>query len=193
MFSSTGYKLKNPGKVFSCQRTFIYLLYLEGRGVRMFKEARNRSGLSRDEAAFRLHIGTRTLTNYEHQVTVTPPEIALRMQEIYNDPTLTARYCSEYCPIGQVFAHSVPERSNLCQSVLGLIKEQKDVEQVRSRLIDIASDGIVEDHELADFKDIMEELLDLEMKIEELKLQAARLISIPAMMQKRKTALAAAR
>jgi hypothetical protein len=39
----------------------------------------------------------------------------------------------------------------------------------------------------------MAELLDLEKRIEELKLQAARIISIPAMMQKRKRPLQAAR
>lgn len=159
----------------------------------MFREARNRAGISRDEAAFRLHIGTRTLTNYEHQITVTPPEIALRMQEIYKDPTLTARYCSDYCPIGQVFAHSVPDHGNLCQSVLGLLEEHNDVAEIRDSLIEIASDGIIDAHELDVFEDIMDELLDLEKKIEEIKLQAAHMLSIPAMMQKRKRPLQAAR
>jgi DNA-binding XRE family transcriptional regulator len=158
----------------------------------MFREARNRAGISRDEAAFRLHIGTRTLTNYEHQITVTPPEIALKMQEIYQDPTLTARYCAEYCPIGQVFAHSVPDHGNLCQSVLGLLEEHNDVAQIRDNLVRIASDGVIDEDEIPIFKNIMAELLDLEKRIEELKLQAASLISIPAMMQKRKRPLVTA-
>jgi len=158
----------------------------------MFKEARIRARLSQEEAAFRLHIGTRTLHNYERQITVTPPEIALKMQEIYQDPTLTARYCSEYCPIGQVYAHSVPEHNSLCQAVLGLLKEQEDVNQIRAQLIEIAADGIIAEDEIPIFEGIMAELLDLEKKIEELKLQAARLISIPAMMQKRKMPLVTA-
>lgn len=152
----------------------------------MFKEARNQAGMSRDEAAFRLHIGSRTLTNYEHGFTVTPPEIALKMQKVYRDPTLTARYCSNYCPIGQIFAHQVPEHNNLCQAVLGLLKEQNDVEQIRTKLIEITADGIVEQNELPAFELVMEELLDLEKKIEEVKLQAAYILSIPAMMRKRK-------
>jgi transcriptional regulator with XRE-family HTH domain len=152
----------------------------------MFKEARNQAGISRDEAAFRLHIGSRTLTNYEHRVTVTPPEIALKMQEIYRVPTLTARYCSEYCPIGQVFAHSVPEHDNLCQSVLGLLDEHSDVTELRETLTKIAADGVIDQNEKPIFETIMNELLDLEMKIKELKLQAARIVSIPDMMQRKK-------
>lgn len=159
----------------------------------MFRSARNQSGLSREEAAFRLHIGSRTLTNYEHGNTTVPPETAFAMQEVYRDPTITARYCSEYCPIGQVFAHDVPEHNNLCQSVLGLLAEHDDVGKMRDTLIEIASDGVIDEHELADFEKIMDELLALEMKIEELKIQAAKIISIPSMMQKRKRPLKAAR
>ncbi|HBK53216.1 MAG TPA: hypothetical protein DDZ44_04685, partial [Syntrophomonas wolfei] len=159
-----------------------------------FKEARNQAGLSRDEAAFRLHIGSRTLTNYEHGVTITPPEIALKMQEMYQDPTLTARYCSNYCPIGQIFAHQVPKNETLCQAVLGFLKEGNDVARVRDNLIEITADGIIDSDEMLTFEAIMDELLDLEKQIEELKLQAASILSIPAMMQrKKKTALAAAR
>jgi len=158
----------------------------------MFKEARNKSGISRDEAAFRLHIGSRTLTNYEHQVTVTPPEIALKMQEIYQSPTLTAHYCSEYCPIGQIFAHQVPEHQHICSAILGLLKEHNDVALIRDKLIEITSDGVIDNEEMLTFESIMDELLDLEKKIEEVKMQAALIMSIPAMMQKRKRPLSLA-
>lgn len=160
----------------------------------MILNARNKAGLSREKAAFRLHLAAKTLNNYENGHSIVPPETALRMQDVYKDPALTARYCSEYCPIGQIFAHQVPEHNNLCQAVLGLLKEQNDVEQIRTKLIEITADGIITQDELSEFELVMDELLDLEMKIENLKLQAASMISIPAMMQKRKkTALAAAK
>lgn len=160
----------------------------------MFLDARKRAGLSREEAAGRLDVGTRTLQNYELGPSIVPPETALRMQEVYQDPTLTARYCSNYCPIGQIFAHQVPENENLCQAVLGFLKEGNDVARVRDNLIEITADGIIDSDEMLTFEAIMDELLDLEKQIEELKLQAASILSIPAMMQrKKKTALAAAR
>lgn len=158
----------------------------------MFRSARNMSGLSREVAAAELHLATRTLNNYENGLTIVPPETALAMQEVYGAPTLTARYCSEYCPIGQIFAHSVPDHNNLCQAVLGLLKEQNDVAKVRNNLIEITADGIIDVEEIAVFEDIMEELLDLEKKIEELKMQAASILSIPALMQKRKRPLVTA-
>ena len=159
----------------------------------MFMSARNQAGLSREEAADRLFIGNRTLNNYEHGLTTVPPETALRMQDVYLDPTLTAKYCSDYCPIGQIFAHSVPDHNNLCQAVMGLLKEQNDFAKVRENLIDMASDGIIDQSELPEFEAIMEELLDLEKRIEEIKLAAAAIVSIPNLMQKRKSRLAAAR
>lgn len=158
----------------------------------MFRSARNIAGLSREEAAFSIHIGSRTLNNYEHGLTTVPPDVALRMQDIYMDPTLTAKYCADYCPIGQIFAHSVPQEHNLCSAVLGLLKEQNDFSRVRESLIDIASDGIISKDELPEFEEIMEELIDLEKRIEEIKLAAAAMISIPAMMQKRKRPLVTA-
>ena len=152
----------------------------------MFLDARKMAGFSREEAAARLNIGTRTLQNYELGPSIVPPETALKMQEIYQDPTLTAKYCSGYCPIGQIFAHEVSGQQNLCSAVLGLLKEQNDVEQIRAKLIEITADGIIEQTELPAFELVMEELLDLEKKIEEVKLQAAYILSIPAMMRKRK-------
>ena len=52
--------------------------------------------------------------------------------------------------------------------------------------IEITADGIIEQTELPAFELVMEELLDLEKKIEEVKLQAASILSIPDMMRKRK-------
>lgn len=152
----------------------------------MFLNARNKSGLSREKAAGLLNVGSRTLQNYEFGFTIAPPETALKMQDIYKDPTLTAKYCSEYCPIGQIFAHAVPDHDNLCQSVLGLLNKHSDVEQIRVKLMEIAEDGTIDDHEIADFELAMEKLLELEKKIEALKLQAARVVSIPDMMQRKK-------
>jgi len=63
-------------------------------------------------------------------------EVALKMAEVYGQPTLTARYCAEEC---------APE-----------------------------------------FQRVLDELMDLEQKIEALKLWAARIVPVAAMIRRRK-------
>ena len=47
----------------------------------MLREARNNTGLSREEAAHRLYIGTRTLADYELGKTIAPPDVVMKMAE----------------------------------------------------------------------------------------------------------------
>jgi len=139
----------------------------------MLRAARNAAGLSREEAAHRIYIGTRTLADYESGRTVAPPDVVMRMAEVYGDPTLTADYCSKVCPIGQALAHSL-DRSEFAVMVLRVLKEFADVERLKDRLIHIASDGKVCAKEVDEFKAIMREMVELERQIEELKFFALR-------------------
>jgi len=160
----------------------------------MYMQARQGTGLCREEAAHRLYIGSRTLARFELGQVVPPPDIVLRMVKLYRQPALSARYCSEACPIGQISAYPVEEKS-LPAIVLGLIKEHNDIGELRNRLIAIAEDGVVSADEVAEFERILDELLDLEQRIEAIKLWAARILPVDDMISKRKKAaqLAAAR
>lgn len=139
----------------------------------MFKVARNVAGLSREEAAQKLFIGTRTLSDYESGRTIAPPDVVLRMAEVYQQPELTADYCSKICPIGQVIAHCI-ERSEFTMTVLRVLDEFADVEKLKERLIHIAADGKVCEKEKDEFRRIMKEMVELEHWIEELKYCALR-------------------
>lgn len=134
----------------------------------MFKEARNGAGLSREVAAQKLYIGSRTLADYESGRTIAPPDVVMRMAEVYQEPELTADYCAKVCPIGQVLAHSI-ERSEFAATVLRVLKEFRDVEKLTDQLIQIAADGKVCEKEEAEFRTIMKELVELEKQICELK------------------------
>lgn len=139
----------------------------------MLRKARNAAKLSREEAAHRLYIGSRTLADYESGRTVAPPDVVMRMAEVYGEPALTADYCAKVCPIGQVLAHSL-DRSEFAISVLRLLKEFDDVKKLLNNLTRIASNGQVNAHELDEFKEIMREMIELERQIEELKFFALR-------------------
>lgn len=139
----------------------------------MLRKARNATGLSREEAAHRLYVGSRTLASYELGETIAPPDVVMRMSEVYQEPTLPADYCAKVCPIGQVLAHCL-QRSEFAITVLRLLKEFSDVERLRDDLVHIASDGRVNPHEVEDFKTIIKELIELERQIGELKFFALR-------------------
>jgi transcriptional regulator with XRE-family HTH domain len=139
----------------------------------MLKAARNAAGLSREEAAHRLHVGSRTLACYELGETLAPPDVVMGMSRVYDDPTLPADYCASICPIGQVLAHSI-NRSEFAITVLRLLKEFADVEQLKDALVHIASDGRVNPHEVEEFTSILKELVELERQIGELKFFALR-------------------
>ena len=139
----------------------------------MLRTARNNAGITREEAAHRIYIGTRTLADYELGRTIAPPDVVMRMAEVYQEPTLPADYCSIVCPIGQVIAHSI-DRSEFAITVLRVLKEFADVEKLRDNLIQIASDGKINPHEVDEFKTIMKEMVELERWIGELKYFALR-------------------
>ena len=138
----------------------------------MFKDARKTAELSIEAAAFHLHIGSRTLVNYENGITRVPPETALLMADVYGQPALPARYCKEICPIGQKHACNVEDRS-LAESVLGLLKEHRDVGKKLDILVEIASDGIITSDEQSEFDAALEELRHLQQKIQTIMFLAA--------------------
>ncbi len=139
----------------------------------MLRTARNKAGITREEAAHRIYIGTRTLADYELGKTVVPADVVMRMAEVYREPTLPADYCATVCPIGQVLAHCV-DRLEFATTVLRVIKEFTDVKGLLDDLVRIASDGRVTPHEDAEFTAIMRELVELERQIGELKFFALR-------------------
>lgn len=133
----------------------------------MFKDARKIAGLSINIAALELNIGTRTLVNYENGHTATPPEIVLSMANVYDQPTLAAKFCSKQCPIGQIYAHSLEEK-DLASSVLTLLKEFNDVKKIKDQLLDISADGEIDSDELPIMEHILKELVELDKAIDTL-------------------------
>ena len=101
----------------------------------MLKTARNAAKLSREEAAHRIYVGTRTLADYELGRTIAPPDVVMKMAEVYGEPALPADYCSTVCPIGQVLAHCV-DRLEFSTTVMRVL----DVMTVL-RMLEIRNEG----------------------------------------------------
>jgi transcriptional regulator with XRE-family HTH domain len=167
------------------KRELLVLIFSSRLEVKsMLKDARKPTGMSIEQAAFRLHIGYRTLVNYENGHSIAPPEVVLGMEEVYENPNLHATYCSEVCPIGQKYAHRLENRG-IAEAVLRLLRDM-DVAQteVRTKLVEIACDGKIEGHEIDGLKSVLCRLLHLERSIGLVKVEAADVV--PELMAKEK-------
>jgi transcriptional regulator with XRE-family HTH domain len=134
----------------------------------MLKCARKAAGLSTEQAAFMVHIGRRTLINYEEGITIAPPEVVLKMAEVYGKPTLTARYCSDICPIGQVYAHR-PEQIDIQAVTVKMVRDYNFFGEANKILLEIAYDGEITPDETERFEVALSQALGIEKDIEALK------------------------
>lgn len=145
----------------------------------MYRSARKLSGISIEEAAFRLHIAPRTLCKYEAGETTPPPEVVLEMSSIYGQSEMTQRYCRE-CPIGRKYSYEVLNNVNMDPAtvLLKLVGEYKEVGQVLDRLFELTvNKNHREDFTPGEWQEYtkgIHELIDLEHNIECLKITMGR-------------------
>lgn len=177
----------------------------------MYKEARKHAGFSLEEAAFRLHVGTRTLAKYEAGETMPPPEVVLAMSRLYQIPWLTQRYCRGNCAIGRAYSYEVLDGVHLdVQSII--ISLRQEAEEALAVLADLErlvrnKNGRQDfgEREWQQFTTVFQEWLDLEHNIETLKIALGQWCDVAELVaehnqkcvergyvQKKKTALKAA-
>lgn len=154
----------------------------------MYQRARERARMSREEAAFRLHVAPRTLAYYEAGERVPPPEVVLEMGQLYGQPDLTQRYCRE-CPIGKAYGYEVLNNVNLDPAtvLLKLMSEYKEAGQVLDRLQELTiNKNRREDFTPSEWQEYirgLHELLDLEHNVECLKLTLSRWCDISELVE----------
>lgn len=151
----------------------------------MYRGARKDTGISREEAAFRLHVSPRALANYEDGHTLPPPEVVLGMSREYDRPEMTQRYCRETCSIGQAFGFEILNHVCLdpASVMLKLASEMREAEEVLVPMMDLAvnkrsREDFTQD-ERAKFETCLQELLDVEHVVEVLKVSLGHWCDIP--------------
>lgn len=142
----------------------------------MWQHARNTVQISRETAAGELHIGARTLADYESGKTVPPPEVVLGMSRLYERPEMTQLYCRHYCSIGAAYSYDVLNAVNLdpASILIKLQTEMAEVQKIFPRMLEIIINKNQRDdftpEEWSEFEDQLHELLDVEHCIETFKL-----------------------
>ena len=141
-----------------------------------FQEAREALSLTREAAAEKLEfISDDRIEKIESEKSLPHPEEVLAMSKAYKAPQLCNYFCSNKCPIG---VENIPEveMKQLSQITLEMLASLNSLEKEKTRLIEITVDGIIDENELEDFKRIQQQLEQISMAIDSLKLWVAKAI-----------------
>lgn len=133
---------------------------------------------SREGAAEMLGISVSTLADYELGNTkVVPVDKVVLMADLYKAPELKNQYCKTECPIGQKMPIAT-EIKGLEGITLRLIREfdAARLEEVKQQLMDIASDGIVDESEKPHLEKIITSLDQIAKVISEMRLVGEKLL-----------------
>ena len=136
----------------------------------IYQISRENMEYSREAAAEKLgFISSDRIEKIENERTLPHPEEVLAMADCYKNPSLCNYYCSHECPIGQEYVPEVVAK-DLSVITLEMLSTLNTLSREKDRLIDIAADGRISDDEIPDFLRIKENLENMSLAIDSLKL-----------------------
>lgn len=139
---------------------------------------REELGWSREEASEHLEtISPERLERIESKKYMTRPDEAMLMSKVYKAPSLRNYFCTHECEIGM---KDVPEVKvkHLTEIVVEMLASLGSVKECKEKLIDITSDGIIEEDEVPDFIFIQDELERISKTVEALQLWAENKLAL---------------
>ena len=139
-----------------------------------YQLAREELGLTREKAGELLDgLTAERIEKIESGKSLAHPDEVLLMSKGYKKPELCNYFCARECPIGEKYVPEIPPKS-LSEIVLEMLASLNVMQRSRERLIEITSDGQVEDDQVEDFVRIQEELERISITVEALQLWAER-------------------
>lgn len=136
----------------------------------IYQTSRETAGLTREAAAEQLaFISSDRIEKIENERSYPHPDEILAMADCYKNPSLCNYYCSHECPIGQEYVPEVAVK-DLSMITLEMLSTLNTLSKEKDRLIDIAADGKISDDEIPDFLKIKENLENMSLSIDSLKL-----------------------
>lgn len=115
---------------------------------------------SRGAASELLGVSESSLSDYELGLTkVVPVDKVVLMADLYKAPWLKTMYCKTECPIGRALPLPTSE-TRIEQVTLALLHalDEGMIDEVKKDIIGISLDGVVDEDEVVELKDIMKHL-----------------------------------
>lgn len=126
---------------------------------------------SREGAAELLGISSSTLSDYELGLTKTiPPDMVVKMADLYNAPDLCNRYCNRECPIGSRLniSDEIPSLDRVVLRLLNVL-DVDNINDIKKKLMSLAEDGKITQNEAEIVNDIEQRLSKVSKSISEVK------------------------
>ena len=143
----------------------------------IYQKTREELGLTREKAEELLEtISKDKIEKIENGKTTVQPDDVLIMAEKYKKPLLCNYYCSNECSIGKQYVPEIKVK-DLSQIVLEMVASLNSMNKKKDRLIEIASDGIIDNDEIDDFIYIQNELEKISITVETLQLWSERMLA----------------
>ena len=135
-----------------------------------YRLKREELGLSREKASELLEgIPPERIERIESGKFTAHPDEVILMAEKYQAPDLCNYYCSHECEIGQQYVPEIKIK-DLAQIVLEMLASLNSVKKRQKRLIEITVDGMIKEDEVEDFIKIQEELEQISITVDTLRL-----------------------
>lgn len=128
----------------------------------------NDSLSSREGAADIMSIDRGRLYRIESSIANPYPEEIRLMADLYNAPELENYYCTNMCPLGGDMPKA--DIATLDRISIRALSTFRKLGDTKEMLLEVASDGIVDESEKADMQKILENLEELEQVAQSLKL-----------------------
>lgn len=124
---------------------------------------------SKEGAAELLGVSVSTLSDYELGITkVVPPDMVLKMSDLYNAPELENYYCTSVCPLGRDIPKA--DLADLDRISVKALSTFRKLTETKELLLDITEDGVIDESEKPALDKILETLDELEQVAQSLKL-----------------------
>lgn len=124
---------------------------------------------SKEGASELLGVSVSTLSDYELGITkVVPPDMVLKMADLYNAPELGNYYCTDICPLG--WDKPKADLADLGRISIKALSTFRKLGETKELLLDITEDGVIDESEKPQLDKILGTLDELEQVAQSLKI-----------------------
>lgn len=143
----------------------------------LYQTARENLGLSREKASELTGIESSRIERIENEkMSKIDTYDVIAMAEAYKEPKICNHYCVNECPIGMKYVPEVKIES-LKDITVEMLASLEALDLQKSRFLQIARDGQVDDSELEDFVFIQKELDQISMAVEALQIWSEKMLA----------------